>query len=76
MEELPRGHVPLLNSHPMTHENTSPTHKPRRQWCVQRCSDTPDGVLMGGEDLATELEMETPEKNKPLKQPSVASLPF
>ena len=31
---------------------------------------------MGGEDLATELEMKTPEKNKPLKQPSVASLPF
>ena len=56
MEEIPRGHVPLLNSHPITHENTSPTHKPRRQRCVQRRGDIPDGVFTGAEDLATELK--------------------
>ena len=76
MGEIPRGYVPLLSSHPITHENTSPTHKPRGQLCVQRWGDPPDGVFTGGEDLAIELEIETPGKNKPLKQPSVASLPF
>ena len=66
MEEIPRGHMPLLSSHPITHENTSPTHGPQDNCVFKDVATYPMECPLEGKILKLSLKWKHRKRTSPL----------